>query len=178
MTSSPFWIFLVFWSIASSAACVRDTYNYGSILPKPAFPSTAYTGTVGAANTYVQGHWSEMANLGGHRPSNTVESGTPTGCPHIDTTGMVDWHTLFAGNANGSAINIPANTAVLISSCSVNSNYVYGLITIPSTSRLIFGDAPISLAASGMRVNGKLLIGSPTCRLRNKITITIHGSVC
>lgn len=77
-----------------------------------------------------------------------------------------------------SAVNIPANTRVLISSCSIPANFVYGLISIPPTSALIFGDAVIALSATGMRVNGALLMGSPTCRLRNKITVTIYGSVC
>jgi len=40
---------------------------------------------------------------------------------------------------------------------------------------LIIGDAPITLQAKGMIVLGSFLVGSPTCRLRNKVTITIHG---
>lgn len=111
---------------------------------------------------------------------------------------MKDWHdpATWGGSlpSNGSAVNIPANTKVLISSCSIDSTYVFGLITIPSGlinklqpeiscvtnvlgSSLIFGDAPIQMSATGMKVNGALLMGSPTCRLRNKITLTIYGKV-
>lgn len=48
---------------------------------------------------------------------------------------------------------------------------------IISGSSLIFGDAPIQMSATGMKVNGALRMGSPTCRLRNKITLTIYGKV-
>jgi hypothetical protein len=55
---------------------------------------------------------------------------------------------------NGSAVTIPANTAVLISSCSIPSSYIFGLITIPIGSTLVFGDASISFSATGMKVDG------------------------
>lgn len=83
----------------------------------------------------------------------------------------------FSFTHHFSAVNIPANTRVLVSSCSVPSNFIFGLISVPAGSALIFGDAPILFSATGMKVDGALLIGSPTCRLRNKINITIYGAV-
>lgn len=47
--------------------------------------------------------------------------------------------------ANGAAVTIPANTAVLVSSCSINPAFVFGVITIPASSKLIFGDAEINI---------------------------------
>lgn len=41
---------------------------------------------------------------------------------------------------------------------------------------MIFGDADIIVQAAGFRVQGALRIGSPTCRIRSKISITLVGS--
>jgi G8 domain len=51
-----------------------------------------------------------------------------------------------------------------------------GFVTIPATSELIFSDVAISIQSKGFNVLGAMRIGSPTCRLRSKITITLHGS--
>jgi len=92
----------------------------------------------------------------------------------------MDWHdpTIWGGSvpANGSSVTLPANTQVLISSCSIDPTFVFGLITVPFGSSLIFGDAPITFQAHGIQVVGALAIGSPTCRLQNKISITLYGS--
>jgi len=58
----------------------------------------------------------------------------------------------------------------------VGPNDIFGIITVPAGSELIFGDAPINFQAKGIRVFGKLLAGSQTCRLRNRITLTLYGS--
>lgn len=70
---------------------------------------------------------------------------------------------------------LPGNTSVLISSCSLQ-DAVYAHITVPATSELIFADAPISLRIRSLLVEGKLIIGSETCRLNSLITITFVGT--
>lgn len=73
-------------------------------------------------------------------------------------------------------IVLPANTKVLVTSCSFNPNDIYNLISIPPTSELIFDDAPITLNVRNIYVQGQLRIGSPTCRLYSNLTITFYGS--
>jgi hypothetical protein len=125
------------------------------------------------------------------RPENTV-SPYQYDCPHLDS-GLLDWHarrtnTLFkplnlaastwggAVPANGNDVTLPTGLRVLISSCSIPASTVFRTITIPFGSALIIGDADVTLQAHGMKVYGQFMVGSPTCRLRNKVTITIHGS--
>lgn len=56
------------------------------------------------------------------------------------------------------------------------SSSAYGLITVPSTSELIFADEDISLATTGILIEGAFRAGSPTCRLLSgAISITLHG---
>jgi len=153
------------------AACSRDTY---STLPTaPVFPSTVLdAASTPALSALVVNHWSEVAKMA--RPAPFIPAANPvqTNCPHL-TGNLVDFHSL--GYAANQDITLPANTRVLVSSCSVPTGTVYGKVTIPVGSELIFGDAVIHFQARGVRVLGKLLAGSPTCRLRNKITITLHG---
>eukprot|EP01112_Ceratiomyxa_fruticulosa_P020896 TRINITY_DN7244_c0_g2_i1.p1 TRINITY_DN7244_c0_g2~~TRINITY_DN7244_c0_g2_i1.p1 ORF type:complete len:1528 (+),score=332.39 TRINITY_DN7244_c0_g2_i1:272-4855(+) len=99
-------------------------------------------------------------------------------CPHMQQ-GLKFWHdpSIWPGNVVPSPsknVTLPANTNVLISSCSLQSG-TYQRIYIPSTSSLIFDDAPITLNVRDIYVEGKLQIGSPTCRLFSEITITFHG---
>lgn len=98
---------------------------------------------------------------------------TEFGCPHLTGT-LVAWHTL--GFAAGTDVTLPANTRVLVHSCSFGPSDVYGVVTVPTTSELIFGDATINFKAKSIKVFGKLLAGSATCRLRNKMSITLYGS--
>jgi len=99
----------------------------------------------------------------------------------LTSTGTLkDWHdsATWGGSVpgNNTAVTIPAATRVLVSSCSIDPTFVFGLITIPAGSELILGDAVINIQATGFDVQGSLLVGSPTCRLRNKVTITLYGS--
>lgn len=83
-TMNPTWIFVSF--IISQillgsveAQCSRDSYNNLPGLPQA--PSTPYPGTPALASpsSYVQGHWSEMAQLANFRPQkdpNTLAGGT------------------------------------------------------------------------------------------------------
>jgi hypothetical protein len=53
-----------------------------------------------------------------------------------------------------------------------------GRITIPATSELIIGEisAGIEVRTTGIEVLGRLTIGSETCRIEKKVTITLLGS--
>jgi hypothetical protein len=83
------WLLVSVWLAKSSeAACVGD--SYATLPPLPSFPTVAYAGAVNAANTYVQSHWSEMAQIGNYRPQNTINA-VQTLCPHT-VSGLLDWH--------------------------------------------------------------------------------------
>lgn len=102
-------------------------------------------------------------------------------CPHL-ATGLKNWHdasTWPSGTVPTATenIEIPANTAVLISSCSLlPSNFVYQKIHIPVGSKLVFSDAEISLRVKNIFVEGEMLIGSPECRLNSYIDIEFVGA--
>lgn len=184
---SAYLLFIVLLVHGGLAACPSASYrdSYTSLPSAPVFPtatlSSSLTPVPSTSNPLTQNHWSETANLAAYRaPTFTpVANPSQTNCPHLQS-GLKDWHNpaTWGGSvpANGAAVTIPANTAVLVSSCSVETSFVFGLITVPATSKLIFGDAAISFKATGFNVAGSLLVGSETCRLRNKVNITLYGS--
>mmetsp|Transcript_45475 Transcript_45475/g.99008 ORF Transcript_45475/g.99008 Transcript_45475/m.99008 type:complete len:217 (+) Transcript_45475:1204-1854(+) len=99
-------------------------------------------------------------------------------CPHLEN-GLKSWHWKSTWGSAGkptanSDVTIPENTRVHLS-----TNVRQGVITIPASSELIIGSktgSSISLEASGIKVYGKLTIGSETCQIRDEITITLTGS--
>jgi hypothetical protein len=169
------------WQPAAAASCTRDSYT--SLPAGAVFPTqTLSAGLVPGGRPVTKNHWSETARYASYRPAQITPSANPaqSNCPHLQA-GLRDWHdpTTWPSGvvpADGASVTIPAGTKVLVSSCSINSSFVLGTVTVPATSQLIFGDARISVAAKGFSVQGALLAGSPTCRLRNKVTITLHGS--
>lgn len=77
---NPSWIFAFIWVLIgfAHAQCVRD--SYANLPGLPQHPTTPYPGNppLFPANTYVQNHWSEMANIGSFRPQkdpNTLAGG-------------------------------------------------------------------------------------------------------
>jgi len=113
-------------------------------------------------------------------PANPVVSGR-TLCPHLDT-GILDWHVASTWGTSGvpvptnfANLQLPANTRIVIRKPVVG---IFGIITIPATSELIFGEnaTGITLDTRGMDVIGKLTAGSETCRLETPVTITLYGS--
>jgi hypothetical protein len=52
---------------------------------------------------------------------------------------------------------------VLISSCSINPSFVFGIVYIPTDSALVFNDAVITFQARGIRVDGGFLIVCLSC---------------
>lgn len=181
------YLFVALYVHLISAACPSSTYrdSYSSLPAAPTFPTQNITASfvppVTADNPLTFNHWSEKANLAAYRPPKITPIANPpqTNCPHLQAN-LLDWHNpaTWAGSsvpANGAQVNIPENTSVLISSCSIDPTWVFGTVNIPASSTLIFGDAVINVQATGFNVSGSLLIGSETCRLRNKISITLHG---
>ena len=101
-----------------------------------------------------------------------------TDCPHLQD-GLVDWHdpTIWGGSVPTSGdVTLPEDTKVLISSCSLDGGNSFGTITVPENSSLVFNDADIELNVGNILVNGHFAIGSPTCRIRSYITITLLDS--
>eukprot|EP01132_Coremiostelium_polycephalum_P000649 gene649-803_t len=100
-------------------------------------------------------------------------------CPYLQC-GLKHWHdpATWGGAvpSPSSTITLPANTKVLVSSCSMSSTLVYQKIIIPESSELIFSDADITINVRDIMVNGKLTIGTPTCRYNSKIYIIFHGA--
>ena len=67
---------------------------------------------------------------------------------------------------------------ILLRRCGSN-NGVWGLfdsIVIPPSAELIFNDQDLTLQTYGIIVEGKLTIGSPSCRLHSNIEIELFGS--
>ena len=76
----------------------------------------------------------------------------------------------------GQDVTLPANSKVVIVRSVIGR---LGVITVPLTSELIFGEheaAPITLDVSGMEVRGALRAGSETCRYATELVITLHGA--
>jgi hypothetical protein len=95
-----------------------------------------------------------------------------TNCPH-NATGLTFWDTTFSPAA-GDDVYLPANTRVLIrQSIPVRLGTLY----IPSSSELIIGENTngILVDVRGIDVGGKLTIGSETCRIETRVTITLRG---
>ena len=104
-----------------------------------------------------------------------------TNCPH-DETNLLSWHdggtwTSSSGQVPTSGdVTLPENSKIIISQSITEE---LGVITIPSTSELIFGEDdtnPITLDIAGMDVQGAIRAGSGTCPYLTDLTITLHGS--
>lgn len=99
-------------------------------------------------------------------------------CPYeqVDLLAWEDPNTWGgAVPGDGEDVTLPENSNVLLGGCSVSSDVVFGKITIPESSSLVFADEDIMFNLTGMLVHGHLSIGSETCRLHSKITVTLHG---
>lgn len=108
-------------------------------------------------------------------------------CPQDDAPNLVSWESLFESSSflkPGQDVTLPENTRVLVSS-SISTRL--GILTIPSTSALIFedhsnsnldgGSSMIELEVAGMDVQGQLIAGSETCRYEHtSLRITLYGN--
>ena len=105
-----------------------------------------------------------------------------TNCPH-EQGGLLSWHdaSTWASShgyvpLSGEDVTLPANSKVIIMQSVVEE---LGVVTVPSTSELIFDEnssSPITFDVSGMDVQGAISAGSETCRYDTELTITLHGS--
>jgi hypothetical protein len=162
--------------------CTRDPTNT-DLAPIPSTDMTS--NTMPSPDTLAMNHQYEFALIQNYRPQSLsdelVEDPPRTNCPYNDPA-VVDFHdsSIWPGNVvpgNLATVTIPDNTKVLVSSCSIPSGVIFTSVTVPSTSSLIFTDATIDFHAQAMTVQGSLLIGSETCRMRsNSISITLHGT--
>jgi G8 domain len=136
-----------------------------SLTPSPISKPTSTEDIIGPDNN------SERVKL--PRPPRASVVSSQDDCPHNEA-GLVNWSTLFSAGV-GQPVNIPANTRVIIRQ-SIPTRL--GLIDIPPTSELIIGENAkgVSLNVTGISVRGKFTIGSETCRILTKVTITLHGS--
>jgi hypothetical protein len=99
-----------------------------------------------------------------------------TGCPHT-SVGLFRWEdpaTWGGAVPAGGDVTLPQGASVLLSSCS--SPLVLGTLTIPAGTQLVLSDAPLSLSVTALIVHGALTAGSPSCRLRSQVNITLRGS--
>ncbi|KAI9334736.1 G8 domain-containing protein [Obelidium mucronatum] len=158
----------------------RDTKSTAvpTVNTVPADPKT-YTAFI---NTAIQNHWSESVTLPRPNTSNVfAENSLQIDCPHraADTKNWESadtWPNKIVPSADGQNITIPINTTVLISATSLDPFHVYGTITIPSGSGIVFNDESITLNTRGILIDGgSLKAGSETCRLRSYLTIILHG---
>lgn len=94
---------------------------------------------------------------------------TRTACPW-DEGGLI----AFPTGSSHVDVTLSANTKYLLSS----GTTVTGTLTVPAGTDLIFADTSFELVARSIIVNGKLRIGSPTCRTSaaTQHTITLTGS--
>jgi hypothetical protein len=167
-------LLLVFVTFAN-AACQATSFWPA----RPPFPINNYGGTVGNVADFVKNHWSEAVTL--PRPSiDSPNDAIPTTCPSQVTT-WVSWNdpaTWPGGTvpANGADVTLPAGKAVLIA-CGDVDTLIFGNVVIPATSELLFAHDQdgIHFQAKSIDIQGKFTIGNPSCRVGNKLTITIHG---
>ncbi len=115
--------------------------------------------------------------LGPQPAGATVQSGCP-----LEQAGLVDWHaaSTWPGGAvpaaDGRDVVLPESAKVLVSHCSLSGNGTYGIITVPASSQLVFNDHEgVLLRCRGLLVRGKLLLGSPTCRMRSSVGVVLDA---
>jgi len=105
-------------------------------------------------------------------------------CPHEDTD-LLDWQSTstWGGSppSTGDNVILPENVRIIVRQ---SIPKIFGIISIPQSSELIFGaeinnntaERSITFDVHGINVEGKLTIGSDTCRMETSVTITLHGN--
>ena len=100
-------------------------------------------------------------------------------CPHLQP-GISRWHDPSIWGRGGvpdagTDFSLPPNTRVVLDQPTTR---IFGIITIPESSELILGENSdgVNLDMTGMKVYGKLLAGSRTCRIETPVSLTLHGT--
>ncbi|EFA86780.1 hypothetical protein PPL_00585 [Heterostelium album PN500] len=114
------------------------------------------------------------------RPPQSLDPQDISKCPYLQT-GLKHWHDPATWGAAGvpspnTNITLPANTKVLVSSCSMSSTQVYQKIVVPATSELIFMDANMTINFRDIYVQGKLIMGTTQCRYNARINLIFSGA--
>eukprot|EP00004_Rigifila_ramosa_P004839 TRINITY_DN152_c0_g2_i4.p1 TRINITY_DN152_c0_g2~~TRINITY_DN152_c0_g2_i4.p1 ORF type:complete len:1231 (+),score=275.22 TRINITY_DN152_c0_g2_i4:31-3693(+) len=164
--NSPFLSFR-FLMPSSGSGASPDRFFFGAI----SVQRLAYTA---ATPSPLQTGASEFVTI---PEAPTVVLPPVSNCPHLQT-GLLRWEDPASWGgavpAANSAVVLPSNSKILVSGCSFLPEG-YSSITIPATSELIFNNHDISLTTPSIYVQGALRMGSETCRLSSKITITFTG---
>jgi G8 domain len=106
------------------------------------------------------------------KPTTDFSTVSQTDCPHSQA-GLSNWNTLgLTPSVAWGDVILPPNTNVLIDS---TVGVKLGVVTIPATSQLVISDANVNLDMKGMIVKGRLTVGSETCRIQNKVSLTFWG---
>jgi hypothetical protein len=98
-------------------------------------------------------------------------------CPH-EEGGLLDWHSSSTWSADSFPFSgdvvLPNNARVIVRQSVIG---ILGTVTIPVSSELLFGEdsTGITFDALGIDVQGRLTIGSETCRIETPVIITLHG---
>lgn len=99
---------------------------------------------------------------------------TQTNCPHDQDAQIWPQGVTVSENS----YTIPANQVVKICGQSTVGTAQQPIrITVSPGAKLIIGDADLQIHTNGIFVDkGELIMGSDTCRLRSKITITLYSA--
>jgi len=157
------------------------TLTMTSSSPLPSFTHNNIDPSSTPSSVYVQDHWSEVVTLPRPDLSKTdFNNSQRLNCPY-SAQGLLLWSdpSTWPGSAVPTAdpnvpVDIPSDVSILVDAGDFSSS-VYGYITIPSSSSVIFADANITLHTMGIKVIGSLIIGTETCPLSNYINIVLHG---
>lgn len=171
---------------AATAQCPSTSYiDPASTLPPPGDASAPVAGIAPTPTRRIilASASSEVAIIPRQPLPPALDITSQLACPHT-AAGLALWHdpaTWASMNRGvpaspGDNITLPSNTSVLLSSCSLPAGVVFGFITIPATSTLVFADANITLRAAGITVAGAMRAGSSTCRLRSYVDIILYGT--
>ncbi|KAM9977778.1 hypothetical protein ACTFIR_011650 [Dictyostelium discoideum] len=114
------------------------------------------------------------------RPSTLLDPQDSSSCTYKQTD-LVHWHNPSTWSSGfvplpSSNIVLPEGKRVLISPCSISQTEVYKKITIPPTSELVFSDSPMTINVQDIYVQGKLTMGTNTCRYNANINVIFHGN--
>jgi len=92
-------------------------------------------------------------------------------CP--TTTGYVNWSSNSAWNVAGASVNIAAGQKVLLDK---SPGVILGVIKVQGV--LQFKDVNMELKTGGIVVlsGGNLTVGTPSCPIMSKVTITLYGN--
>jgi G8 domain len=144
-----------------------------------ALPGVVRVGTLSTTSPFLVGAQGVAIVPDPPEPTNVLEGEDRYGCPHLDS-GLSSWHSSSTwGGAGvptaGSSVVLPSNKRVVVTQTIA---FALGKITIPVGSELIIGEnaAGIELRTTGIEVLGQLTVGSETCRIETRVTITLLGS--